>query len=106
VWTLTSRGKTVKAYGSTKPDYFLEQMTLISEKGGIGGGGQGSAEARKNQPPHLTIEGSAHRTVKVGQPLTLIAAATDDGLPKPRAPQGDLNAGFAVVFSPTKRNRE
>ena len=87
IWTLTSRGKMVKAYASLKPDYFLEQMTLISEKGGIGGGGAGSAEGRVNKAPTLTLEGAKNRRVKVGEPLTLVAAVADDGLPKPRAQQ-------------------
>jgi hypothetical protein len=87
VWTLTNRGKTFKAYASLQPDYILEKITLISEKGGIGGGAQGSVAALQNEAPHLTVEGPAQRTVKVGQPLALIAAVTDDGLPKPRPPQ-------------------
>ena len=87
IWTLTSGGKTTKAYASLKPDYFLEQMTLVSEKGGIGGGGAGSAEARLNKAPVLTIEGETRRTVKVGQPVDLIVEVKDDGVPKPRAQQ-------------------
>lgn len=86
VWTLTSQGKTVRAYGSLRPDYFLEPVTLISEKGGIGGGG-GGPEVRANAAPVLKIEGGATRSVGVGRPLLLTLVATDDGVPKPKPAQ-------------------
>ena len=41
-----------------------------------------SPELRSNKPPVLEIEGSKNRTVKVGQPLVLVAKVTDDGVPK------------------------
>ena len=40
----------------------------------------------------MTIEGETTRTVKVGQPLTLVARVDDDGVPKPRG-GGQLGAG-------------
>jgi hypothetical protein len=95
-WTLASRGRTVKAYGSLKPDYFLEPVTMISEKGGIGGGGGGSPEVRANKAPVLTLEGETLRSIKVGQPLMLIAAVNDDGVPRPRR-----QSGQNVVASPS-----
>lgn len=95
VWTLTHRGITLKAYASLKPDYALEQMTLISEKGGIGSGVVGTDEARRNKPPKLTVEGAARRTVGVGKPLIIVAQAVDDGLPRPRAAQNQSRLGTA-----------
>jgi hypothetical protein len=85
VWTLTSRGATVKAFGSLKPDYFLETTTLMSEKGGLGSGRNVPREVQANKPPVLAIEGDARLAAKAGEPLTLIAAVTDDGVPQPRA---------------------
>ena len=41
-----------------------------------------SPELRGNKPPVLEVEGSKTRTVKVGQPLVLVAKVTDDGIPK------------------------
>jgi hypothetical protein len=85
VWTLTSRGTTVKAFGSLRPDYFLETTTLMSEKGGLGSGRNVPKEVQANKPPVVAIEGDTRRTAKVGEPLMLIAAVTDDGVPQPRA---------------------
>jgi hypothetical protein len=41
-----------------------------------------SPETRANKPPVLEIEGPKTRTVKVGEPLVLVAKVTDDGVPK------------------------
>jgi hypothetical protein len=86
VWTLTTHGKTSKAYATLRQDYFLDNMVLTSETGAIGAG-VSSPEIRANKPPVLEAAGDRMRTVKVGQPLTLSAHVTDDGVPKPR-PRG------------------
>ncbi|MBZ5607647.1 MAG: hypothetical protein LAP38_05275 [Acidobacteriia bacterium] len=83
VWTLTTHGKTVKAYGSLKQDYFIDNMVLTSETGAIGSGVT-TPEIRANKPPVLEAAGDRVRTVKVGEPLTLSAHVTDDGVPKIR----------------------
>ena len=97
VWTLTVNGQTVKAYASLKPDYALEPITIISEKGGIGGGG-GTPEVRKNTAPTLHVEGPHERTVKVGEPMRVILQALDDGLPPARS----LDGGNARTRSETR----
>jgi hypothetical protein len=79
IWTLTSNGKTEKAYASLKPDYIINDFTLESNFGA--GGAVGSVE---NQPPVLKVEGEQTRHVKVGEPVSLVAIATDDGIPKTR----------------------
>lgn len=86
VWTLVSHGKTQKAYGSRRQDYFIDNMVLTSETGAIGAG-VSTPEIRANKPPVLEAAGDRNRTVKVGETLTLSAHATDDGIPKPR-PRG------------------
>src|SRR5205823_1330453 len=69
------------------------------------GGGAGSNEARRNKAPVLTIEGDKHRSVKVGEPLTLVAAVTDDGLPKPRAPQNtNTPSPMGLKYSPPRNS--
>ena len=85
VWTLTMHGKTLKAYGTLRQDYFLDDMVLTSETGAIGAGV--SPEIRANKPPVLEAAGDRNRTVKVGEVLMLSAHVTDDGIPKPR-PRG------------------
>jgi hypothetical protein len=83
IWTLTTHGKTVKAYGSLRQDLYVDNMVLTSETGAIGAG-TSSPEIRANKPPVLEVAGDKFRTVKVGKPLVLRAHVTDDGVPKPR----------------------
>jgi hypothetical protein len=92
VWTLTTHGKTIKAYGTLRQDYFLDNMVLTSETGAIGAG-VSSPEIRSNQPPVLEAAGDRNRTVKVGEVLTLSAHVTDDGIPKPRPRGAFLDRG-------------
>lgn len=84
VWTLTTHGKTLKAYGSLRLDYLLDDMIFTSETGAIGAG-TSSPEIRANKPPTLEAAGDTVRTVKAGEPLTLSAHVTDDGVPKRKA---------------------
>jgi len=99
IWTLTSGRRTVKAYGSRKPDYFLEPVTLISEKGGISAGRRVTSEIGANKAPVLATEGETRRSIKVGQPLALIAVVSDDGVPKSRA-QGGRNVSAPPSVAP------
>jgi len=83
VWTLTTRGKTEYAYGSLRPDYILDNVVIASETGALGPGSS-SPESRANVPPVVTVIGETVRSATVGQPLTLVATVTDDGLPRVR----------------------
>jgi hypothetical protein len=85
IWTLTSHGKTEKAYATLRPDYVVDDVVKASETGALGAG-TSSPEVRSNKPPAVTIEEIKARSVKVGEPLTVVAVVTDDGIPKPRAP--------------------
>jgi hypothetical protein len=82
VWTLTTHGRTSKAYASLRADLQLDALAKASDTGALPGMAS-SPELRGNKPPVIEIEGSKTRTVKVGQPLTLVAKVTDDGIPKP-----------------------
>jgi len=82
VWTLTTKGKTERAYGTLREDSLVDNLVQASEQGAIGAG-ISSPEIRANQPPTLTLDGGDRRA-QVGQPLTLIAFAKDDGVPRPR----------------------
>ncbi len=92
VWTLTTHGTTEKAYATLAPDYEVDKMVRMSETGALGAG-TSSPEIRANQPPSVELEGADTRTVRVGEPVALIAIVTDDGVPKPR---GAGLAGAAV----------
>ena len=81
VWTLTTHGQTEKAYASLRVDYKVDDVVKASETGALGAGSS-SPEVRANKPPVVTLEGDTTRTVRVGEPLTLIAVVTDDGVPK------------------------
>ncbi len=88
VWTVSAQGKTESAYGSLRTDYKLDHMVIASETGALGIG-VSSAESRANTPPTLTLVGDPVRRVAVGQPVTLVAQVSDDGLPavRRRAPR-------------------
>src|SRR6266851_3645179 len=94
IWTLTTNGKTEHAYASLKTDYMIDNQVISTEVGGDFGSLRD--ELRTNIPPELNVEGDARRSVKVGEPLTLIAFAKDpdniparrDGKPQPRNASG------------------
>jgi hypothetical protein len=84
VWTLTTRGKTTRAYGTLKADYFIDDIVIMNNSG-AGGAGGGNPDTIGNRPPVLKLEGDTQRAIKVGQPIALAAVATDDGKPRARA---------------------
>jgi hypothetical protein len=83
VWTLTSHGKTERAYATLKPDYFIDDIVIMNNNG-AGGAGGGSPDTIGNKAPELKVEGEKTRRVSVGQAITLTAFASDDGKPRPR----------------------
>ena len=91
IWTLTTKGKTEKAYATLRTDSKVDDVVKASETGALGAG-TSSPEVRANKPPVLKLEGPTTRTVKVGQPLALTAILTDDGVPKQRSVGGDRTA--------------
>jgi hypothetical protein len=98
VWTITTHGKTQKVYGSLKTDYALDGQVISTEVGGDMG--STADKLRDNIPPELKVDGSAQRTVKVGELFTLTALAGDpdnypprrDGKPQPRHPGEPIHA--------------
>ncbi|MBI3401646.1 MAG: hypothetical protein HY048_09520 [Acidobacteria bacterium] len=85
VWTLTSNGKTEKAYATLRPDYVVDDVVKASETGALGAG-TSSPEVRGNTPPTVHIEELRSRTVKAGEPVTFVDQVKDDGIPKRRTP--------------------
>ena len=81
IWTLTSpNGQTKKAYATLHPDYYMDDIILQRNSGA-----PTNDELLTNKFPVLEVEGNTTRTVQVGQPVTLTAVATDDGLLTPKA---------------------
>lgn len=83
VWTLTTAGVTERAYATVSTDYFVDNLVQASEQGALGAG-RSDPTIRANTAPVLRIEGGRNRRVRVGEPLALVAVASDDGVPKPR----------------------
>jgi hypothetical protein len=83
VWTITTRGKTERAYGTLKPDYFIDDIVIMNNSG-AGGAGGGRPDTIGNTPPVLKVDGEKSRVAAVGQTVTLTAFASDDGKPRPR----------------------
>ena len=83
IWTLTSHGKTEKAYATLRYDYVVDDVVKASETGALGAG-TSSPEVRANKPPTVRIQEVTSRSVRVGEPVTLVSEVKDDGIPKPR----------------------
>ncbi len=97
VWTLTANGVTRKAFGSVKSDYLIDPQVISTEVGGDNG--NLANDLRTNIPPDLKVEGALTRTVKVGQPLSLVAISGDpDNLPPRR--DGRLQPGLKKSVRP------
>ena len=92
IWTLTTQGKTEKAYASLRLDYQIDDVVRASETGALGAGSS-SPEVRANKPPRLEVQGRKSLEAKVGEPVQLTAIVTDDGIPKRR---GTGQPGSAV----------
>jgi len=80
VWTLTSHGRINRVYATLSADYRMDPQVMSTEVGGAFG--SLDDRLRTNIPPELTVDGAMRRTAKVGEPLSLLASATDpDDLP-------------------------
>jgi hypothetical protein len=96
IWTLTTNGRTERAYASLKNDYEIDNQVISTEVGGDGGSLRD--ELRTNIPPELKVEGDARRSVKVGEPLTLVAFAKDpDNIPARRGGRSGSSAASPLT---------
>jgi hypothetical protein len=100
VWTLTSSGRTEKTYGSLRPDYALDDTSIMSNIG-TGGGLSTTPDMVGNKAPILKVDGSLQRTAKVGEPVALAANATDDGKPNVRPMPAALGGSYTLPQSAT-----
>ena len=83
VWTLRTQGKTNRAYGLLSSDYRMDPQVMSTEVGG--NFGSLDDRLRTNIPPELEVEGDDRRSVRVGEPVRLVAIASDpDNYPPPR----------------------
>ena len=82
IWTLTTKGKTERAFASLREDSLVDNIVQASEQGALGAG-VSSPAIRANVAPELSVD-TGERRAQVGQPLMLITVAKDDGVPRPR----------------------
>ena len=102
VWTLATRGTARKAYASLRTDLLLENIDIMSETGALGPGSS-NPEIRADKPPAIAIVGGKALTAKAGQPLTLTAIVTDDGIPRRRGGQQGPPPGRGGQDTPSFR---
>ena len=105
VWTLTTKGKTEKAYASLKADYFVDDVVIASETGALGAG-TSSPEVRSNKRPAVKLDRKT-LNARIGEPIELIAWVTDDGIPKRPTPSAAQTAAAARALNaspPAPRN--
>jgi len=81
VWTLTSHGRTEKAYASLSR--YEEELTPRTMLGNGTGFLLDGTTPDPNQPPTISV--TPVTGARVGSPVTLTATVSDDGLPQPRA---------------------
>src|SRR6267154_2517266 len=67
VWTLTSAGRTNKAFGTLMPVWEIGNMVYQENRGGPG---DLSYPGEPNQAPSIEMVGSSQRTVAVGEALS------------------------------------
>ena len=107
VWTLNVAGEEVKAYGSLLPEYFLDNVVIMSETGTLGAG-TSSPELRAHTAPVIRLETPRQLEASVGQPIRLVAHVEDDGLPRrdntrlPLTDEGELDFARAVALVPSR----
>jgi hypothetical protein len=89
VWTVTSHGRTYKAYATLKSQYVRDDEGIMREF-------FGETPESGNEAPKLSIAGDLTRTIKVGQPNELTVVATDDGKPVVSRGRGTAAAGAAA----------
>ena len=86
VWTLTTQGRTNRAYGLLSSDYRIDPQVMSTEVGG--NFGSLDDRLRTNLPPELEVEGDEHLSVRTGEPLTLVVFANDPDNYPPRRENG------------------
>ena len=101
VWTINVDGDERKAFGSLRPDYYVDNVVIMSETGTLGPG-TSDEELRQHTAPVVELEMESVIDAQVGRPVTLAAHVSDDGVPgrsRARTPvnnDGTLNLARAM----------
>jgi hypothetical protein len=81
MWHLNVHGEEDIAYGSLRPDYYTDNVVIMSETGTLGAGTSDPA-LRASTPPEVVMETPEEIEAVVGRPVRIVAVVTDDGLPR------------------------
>ena len=101
IWTITSHGKTEKAYGTLTPFWEIDPSVYQQNRGGPG------ELHEEDAAPAIALKGPAQLTVAAGAPIALSASVTDDGHPTPRPSRsgsGSIASTAATRATPTRQN--
>src|SRR5512139_1293206 len=72
VWTLTTAGRTYRAYATLNPSYVRDDFGMSREY-------WGEPSPEGNEPPEITLQGEKTRKVKVGDYSEIVYVIKDDG---------------------------
>jgi len=97
VWTLRSQGTETVAIGSLKPDYYTDNVVIMSETGALGAG-TSSPELRAQSAPNVVLESPREITARVGEKVRVVAMVTDDNLPEKNAGRLPLTDAGALDY--------
>jgi hypothetical protein len=93
VWTITSAGKVEKAYGSLAALYEIDRELMVKS---LGRAAANLDVIHQDQAPAVTIH-DVRQQAAVGDPITLTAVVTDDGIPGPRPPRPESARGSSMA---------
>ena len=98
VWTLKTQGRTNRAYGVLTPDYRIDPQVMSTEVGG--NFGDLNNRLRDNLAPVLEVEGELHRSVRVGEAVTLSTFAEDPDDYPPRTTRDRTPTNLDQLYNP------
>lgn len=79
VWTVTSHGKTDRAYGTLMPSWEIDDGVIKANRGS-----GASGFPSDNQRPVVSVQEGSEFTITLPHTLMLTAVVGDDGVPGPR----------------------
>jgi hypothetical protein len=93
VWTLTTAGRTYRAYATLAPSYIRDDFGMSREY-------WGQPPPQGNKAPVITLTGEKTRTLKLGEYSEIVYTIKDDG----RAPGRDGGAAGGAAAQRNARN--
>jgi hypothetical protein len=97
VWTLTTAGRTYRAYATLDPSYVRDDFGMSREY-------WGEPPPEGNTAPELTLEGPKTRRLKVGEYAEIVYTVKDDGRSERGRDAGGAAGGGAAQAARAARN--